>query len=204
MLRIAEVGRCGAETPSDLPRLRCSLLASTATMPDNSVDPTLPSPVVRDVLRVCLSAKEYRFLHETALKRAPAARSKLPSPSRFDAIVRPKNRHSEAAARASLRVFLGSGIALKLGDLLLARFQGATEYDPHRPFHRATLTSDPTAERKHALRSCAPPNFASRYPCPSSFSSTVSCTASWSDCERTSAPRMRSLSESATRASHAR
>jgi hypothetical protein len=56
--------------------------------------------------------------------------SKFPSPSRFDAIVRPKNRHSEAALRASLRVFVGSGVALKLADLLMARFQGAaTEYD---------------------------------------------------------------------------
>lgn len=174
-------------------------------MPDNSVDPTLPPPAVRDVLRVCLSAKEYRFLHDTALKRAPAARSKLPSPSRFDAIVRPKNRHSEAAARASIRVFLGSGIALKLADLLLARVQGATEYDPHRPFQQASmLMPDLTAERKHALPSSALPSSASQFPCPSFFSSIVSCIASWSDCERISAPKMRSLSESATRAFHAR
>jgi hypothetical protein len=103
---------------------------STADSPPVPVDSTLPPPAIRDVLRLCLSAKEYRFLHESALKRAPAVQSKFPSPSRFDAIVRPKNRHSEAALRASLRVFVGSGVALKLADLLMARFQGAaTEYD---------------------------------------------------------------------------
>jgi hypothetical protein len=103
---------------------------STADIPPVPVDPTLPPPAIRDVLRVCLSAKEYRFLHETALKRAPTIQSKLPSPSRFDAIVRPKNKHSEAAVRASIRVFVGSGLALKLADLLIARFSGAaTEYD---------------------------------------------------------------------------
>ena len=84
----------------------------------------LPPPAVRDVLRICLSAKEYRYLHESALKRVPAIQSKLPSPSRYDAIARPKNRHSEAAVRSSLRVFVGSGIALKLADLLITRFQG--------------------------------------------------------------------------------
>ncbi|CAG8157327.1 unnamed protein product [Penicillium salamii] len=106
-------------------------------MPDNSVDPTLPPPAVRDVLRVGLSAKEYRILHETLLKRAPAVQAKLPSPSRFDAIVRPKNRHSEAAIRASLRVFVGSGIALKLADLLIARFQGTTEKKTRTPLLRS-------------------------------------------------------------------
>lgn len=84
----------------------------------------LPPPAVRDALRVCLSAKEYRYLHDSVLKRAPAVQSKLPTPSRYDVITRPKNRHSEAAVRASLRVFVGSGIAFKLTDLLMARFQG--------------------------------------------------------------------------------
>lgn len=87
----------------------------------------LPPHALRDVLRVCLSAKEYRFLHESVIKRAPAVQNKLPSPSRYDAIARPKNRHSEAAIRSSLRVFVGSGIALKLADLLVTRFQGAPQ-----------------------------------------------------------------------------
>lgn len=87
----------------------------------------LPPPALRDVLRVCLSAKEYRFLHESVIKRAPAVQNKFPSPSRYDVIARPKNRHSEAAIRSSLRVFVGSGIALKLADLLISRFQGAPQ-----------------------------------------------------------------------------
>jgi hypothetical protein len=95
--------------------------ADSAPVPGDALD--LPPPAVRDVLRVLLSAKEYRHLHESTLKRVPAVRSKLPSPARFDVIARPKNRHSEAAIRASLRVFVGSGIALKLADLLIARFQ---------------------------------------------------------------------------------
>lgn len=96
-------------------------------------DSAYPPPVVRDVLRVCLSAKEYRFLHEAALKRAPRIQTKLPSPSQFEALVRPKNRHNEAAIRASLRVFVGTGIASKLAELLIARFQGGvTQYDHDR------------------------------------------------------------------------
>ncbi|KAJ5501263.1 Enolase C-terminal [Penicillium expansum] len=86
-----------------------------------------PPRAVRDILRVCLGAKEYRFLHESVIKRAPAVQSKLPSPSRYDAIARPNNRHSEAAIRSSLRVLVGSGIALKLADLLMTRFQGAPQ-----------------------------------------------------------------------------
>lgn len=87
-------------------------------------DTNLP-PVVRDALRVCLSAKEYRFLHDSAIKHTPAVQSKVPSPSRYDAIVRSKNRHGEAAVRASLRVFVGSGIVLKLADSIVSRIQGA-------------------------------------------------------------------------------
>ncbi|KUM60632.1 hypothetical protein ACN42_g6477 [Penicillium freii] len=79
----------------------------------------LPPPALRDVLRVCLSAKEYRFLHESVIKRAPAVQNKLPSPSRYDVIARPKNRLREAAIRSSLRVFVGSRIVLKLADLLI-------------------------------------------------------------------------------------
>ncbi|KAJ5542297.1 hypothetical protein N7535_004717 [Penicillium sp. DV-2018c] len=95
--------------------------ADSAPVSGDALD--LPPPAVRDVLRVLLSTKEYRRLHESALKRVPAIQSKLPSPARFDVIARPKNRHGEAAVRASLRVFVGTGIALKLVDLVIARFQ---------------------------------------------------------------------------------
>ena len=99
--------------------------ADNPPVPGDALD--LPPRALRDVLRVCLSAKEYRSLHELVVRRAPAIQNKLPSPSRYDAIARPKNRHSEAAIRSSLRVFVGSGIALKLTDLLITRFQGASQ-----------------------------------------------------------------------------
>ncbi|KAJ5604758.1 hypothetical protein N7510_009912 [Penicillium lagena] len=97
---------------------------STADTADVSDVP----PVVRDLLRISLNPKEYRFLHKAALSRfPPALQNKLPSPSRYDALSRPRNRHSEAAVRASLRVFLGSSLALKLTDLVLARVRGGAE-----------------------------------------------------------------------------
>lgn len=135
-----ELPRSGYSAPAPLlPRTSsgqlCSDYASTTTpnmsTPDKPPAPgdalDLPPRALRDVLRVCLSAKEYRFLHESVIKRAPAVQNKFPSPSRYDAIARPKNRHSEAAIRSSLRVFVGSGIALKLADLLVTRFQGAPQ-----------------------------------------------------------------------------
>lgn len=81
-------------------------------------------PVARNALRICLSAKEYKTLHEYAVKHAPpAVLDNLPSPSKFDAIVSSKNKHNEAAIRASLRVFLGTGAALKLADVIISRIK---------------------------------------------------------------------------------
>ncbi|GAB1209828.1 hypothetical protein APSETT445_008616 [Aspergillus pseudonomiae] len=82
-------------------------------------------PVVREALRISLSAKEYKILHDHAVRRAPVkVQSKLPSPSRYEAIVRSKNKYNEAALRASLRVFLVSGALLKFVDWALARIRG--------------------------------------------------------------------------------
>ena len=89
-----------------------------------SADAGIP-PVARDALRLCLTGKEYKILHEHVVKRAPAAvQKKAPSPTRFESIVRPKNKYNEAAVRASLRVFLGSGLGLKLVDAIVRRLQG--------------------------------------------------------------------------------
>ncbi|PYH99621.1 hypothetical protein BO71DRAFT_479307 [Aspergillus ellipticus CBS 707.79] len=82
-------------------------------------------PVVRNALRISLSAKEYRLLHEYAIQRSPSAvQNKLPAPARFEAIVRSKNKHNEAAVRASLRVFVLSSSLLKLADVLVGRIRG--------------------------------------------------------------------------------
>lgn len=81
-------------------------------------------PLVRNVLRLSFSAKEYKLLHEYAIKRSPTAvQGLLPTPSRFDAIVDTRDRYTEAAVRDSLRVFLVTGLGSKLVDLVSRRSQ---------------------------------------------------------------------------------
>ena len=83
-------------------------------------------PILQNALRVSLSAKEYRTLHTIAVERAPSIQKKLPSPSSFDVMAQSKNRHSEAALRASLRLFVGSGAVLKLIEIVMSRIRGDT------------------------------------------------------------------------------
>lgn len=108
--------------------------AATSSVPGDA--PPTPEkapalhPIIQNALRISLSAKEYRTLHGIATKRAPSIQTKLPSPSSFDAMALSKNRHGEAALRASLRVFVGSGLVLKLLEAVMSRVRGgATEYD---------------------------------------------------------------------------
>ncbi|KAE8148025.1 hypothetical protein BDV25DRAFT_159081 [Aspergillus avenaceus] len=97
-------------------------------MMDSKSDPdghAVVHPVVRSALRISLSAKEYKILHDYAIQRTPATvQSKLPSPSRYEAIIRSNDRYSEAAIRASLRVFLASGALLKFIDWATTRLRG--------------------------------------------------------------------------------
>ena len=81
-------------------------------------------PAVRNAVRLCLSAREYRLLHDLAIKRAPDLKNKLPPSLRDDPPSHSRNRHNMAALRASLRIFVGSSIALSLGEKLLNRIQG--------------------------------------------------------------------------------
>jgi hypothetical protein len=99
-------------------------MPAAAGTPSESADSV--HPLARDALRVSLTPKEYRLLHDYALARSSRIKDSLPAPSRFESIVRPRNKHNEAAVRSSLRVFLGSGAALKLADLIIARIQGVT------------------------------------------------------------------------------
>ncbi|OJJ81234.1 uncharacterized protein ASPGLDRAFT_133139 [Aspergillus glaucus CBS 516.65] len=87
-----------------------------------SADPTVGvDPALRALLRLSLSSQEYKLLHE----RAPAAVKKnAPSPARFEAIVRPKDKYNDAAIRESLRVFVGSGLLLKLVEVVSRRMKG--------------------------------------------------------------------------------
>lgn len=92
--------------------------------PAMSADPTVGvDPALRALLRLSLSSQEYKLLHE----RAPAAVKKnAPSPARFEAIVRPKDNYNDAAIRESLRVFVGSGLLLKLVEVVSRRMKGGT------------------------------------------------------------------------------
>ncbi|EAW13899.1 uncharacterized protein ACLA_069290 [Aspergillus clavatus NRRL 1] len=97
-------------------------------------------PLVRNALRITISAKEYKRLHEYIIQRAPPSiQNKAPSPARYEALVRSKNKHNEAALRASLRVFLVSGGLLKLVDLIVRRIQA----DLSRKKPRSSLLRSP-------------------------------------------------------------
>lgn len=88
------------------------------------------SPAVRNVVRLGLSAKEYRVLQDIAVKRVPALQSKLPASLRDDPPSFSRHRHNLAAIRASLRVFVGSSLALKLAEIITSRLSGAaTKYE---------------------------------------------------------------------------
>lgn len=98
------------------------------------------SPLVHNALRICLSTKEYALLHEFAIKRTPSiVKDNFPFPATFDSAVHPRNKHNEAAVRASLRVFLVSGGALRLVDLILNRLRE----DASRKTPRAPLRNSP-------------------------------------------------------------
>ena len=94
-------------------------------------------PAVRAAVRLCLSAKEYRIVHDVVANHAPAVQDKLPSSLRHDYTRDSRNRHSMAALRASLRVFAGSAIALKLSEMILSRVQGGAAMTTLGRIHQA-------------------------------------------------------------------
>ncbi|KAJ5273047.1 hypothetical protein N7478_008172 [Penicillium angulare] len=94
---------------------------TTSDSPAASGDIPDVHPAVRNAVRLCLSAKEYRALYELAAKRAPALKDKLPIALRDDSVAQLKNRHSIAALRTSLRVFVGTGVSMKLFELIMSR-----------------------------------------------------------------------------------
>ncbi|KAI9371329.1 hypothetical protein BJX61DRAFT_31899 [Aspergillus egyptiacus] len=112
------------------------------TPPDPGVN-----PVVRNALRISLSAKEYKILHDYAIERSPSLENKLTSPTRFEAITRSKNKYNEAAVRASLRVFLTSGALLKIVDTIIGRIQN----DSSKKKPRTSLVRSPNFRLSLAL-----------------------------------------------------
>lgn len=82
-------------------------------------------PVVRSILRISLSAKEYKRLHDYAIQRTPlSVQGRLPSPSKYEAIIGSKNKHNVAAVRVALRTFLLSLSLTKLADTAINRIRG--------------------------------------------------------------------------------
>lgn len=77
--------------------------------------------ITRNALRVTLSAKEYKFLHERLLKQISTLNNHLPSPAGYESIVRTSNKHNVAAIRASLRVFLAVSGGMSLVEAVAAR-----------------------------------------------------------------------------------
>ncbi|EED20507.1 conserved hypothetical protein [Talaromyces stipitatus ATCC 10500] len=94
-------------------------------------------PVIQNALRVSLSAKEYKIIHERVLKRSLILDSRLPSPSTYESVVRTPNKYNVAAIRASLRVFLGVSGGISLVEALTARFgkgETSTKKSTREPF----------------------------------------------------------------------
>lgn len=160
---------------------------SIMSAPDSSPGVAVPGPgdvkdvrpAVRNTVRLCLSAKEYRVLYDVAVKRVPALKNKLPSSLREDPAALARNRHSLAAVRASLRVFVGSSVALKLVEMIMNRVKGnALQYDVPSLNTGSTHLTYPSIGKNLAPHSFAPQISAFPSLCPSYSSSTVSYIAS--------------------------
>ncbi|EEQ92137.2 uncharacterized protein BDCG_07257 [Blastomyces dermatitidis ER-3] len=77
--------------------------------------PKTAHPIIRNALRVSLSASEYKSLHEKVISRLPpAVQNRTLDPTSFREIVKSQNKYNEAAIRASLRVILVTGAGMKL------------------------------------------------------------------------------------------
>jgi hypothetical protein len=72
-------------------------------------------PVLRNAMRYTISAQEYTVLHKYIISRSQVLKRNTPSVSEVEKLVdRPgRDDYNAAAVRASLRVFLASGVALK-------------------------------------------------------------------------------------------
>ncbi|OKL57344.1 hypothetical protein UA08_07644 [Talaromyces atroroseus] len=95
-------------------------------------------PLIRNALRLSLSAKEYKFLHERILKRSGSIEQRLPTPFRYETIVRTttNNKYNVAAVRASLRMFLAVSGGLSLSEVVMARVRkdGSSAKKPRESF----------------------------------------------------------------------
>ncbi|PCH07029.1 hypothetical protein PENOC_021340 [Penicillium occitanis (nom. inval.)] len=107
--------------------------------PEDAAAPAV-HPVIQNALRVSLSAKEYKVLHERILKRSLTLNNRLPSPAKYESIVRTSNKYNVAAIRASVRVFLGVSGGMSLVEAVIARIgkgDTSTKKAPREAFLRS-------------------------------------------------------------------
>jgi hypothetical protein len=94
------------------------------------------NPILRNALRISLTATEYKLLHEYLIKRSPIAiQGCAPSPSSFEAIVQSKDTYNEAAVRGSLRVFVTTAAGMKLLGFIAGRLLGRAKNARCVSFH---------------------------------------------------------------------
>ncbi|CAL8581278.1 hypothetical protein XPA_006978 [Xanthoria parietina] len=102
--------------------------------PPPSPVPSRVDPILRNVLRYTVSAKEYKTLHDYLITRSPpAVRKRAPPPARVNSIARASDEHNAAAIRASLRVFIASQTGLQIWDQLTARIFGRGKPPKKKP-----------------------------------------------------------------------
>ncbi|KAK2805827.1 hypothetical protein FQN51_008601 [Onygenales sp. PD_10] len=109
--------------------------ARMASLPESaspSGPPKTIHPIIRNALRISLSASEYKALHEHLIKRLPpAVQNQAFPPATFREIVKSQDRYNEAAIRASLRVLLATGTGMKVFEYITQKL--AARKAPNAP-----------------------------------------------------------------------
>jgi hypothetical protein len=83
-------------------------------------------PILRNALRYTISPKEYETLHKFIISRSKVLQRNAPTVARVEKLLERPGRddYNAAAVRASLRVFLATGAALKAWGAITERFLG--------------------------------------------------------------------------------
>lgn len=121
--------------PSKCPQQHPAHDKSWCTMASSSSpDPKVPrvsakstaDPILRNTLRYTISAQEYETLHKYIISRSKVLKRNAPTVARVEKLVERPGRddYNAAAIRASLRVFVATGAALRLWRLVGERFLG--------------------------------------------------------------------------------
>jgi len=105
-------------------------MASSPKEPRVSAKST-PDPILRNALRYTISAKEYETLHTYIISRSKVLKRNAPTVAKVERLVEYRGEGTAsgddpnaAAVRASLRVFLATGAALKVWKIVGERFLG--------------------------------------------------------------------------------